>query len=507
MLSAEHRRAMLAEARGLHRDGHRGRAAELFDQALAGATGEAEAWYEYGYLLKAEGRYADAQQAFANALANGIERAHEVHLNRALLYADHLRRDDAAQTELDAALALEPGYVPALLNLGNLYEQQGHREKALAAYQRTLSEAVPQDRDEVEMCTVALARSAIIEPPTTSDDPRLSQLQQALETIGPNPQVRATLLFSLAQCYDRLKLYDKAFDAFARGNRVLMRQSGRRYNRTHETALTDAMMAAFAEPELATGASAATISPLFICGMYRSGSTLIEQVLASHPQVVAGGEIDWFRRVAAERLAPFPASVHRLDAGACEDLASEYLAHVSQLFPNAQPGMYLTDKRPDNYQLIGLIKRLFPAAKIIHTTRDPIDTSLSVYMQHMNADVIPYANDLGDIGHYYGQYQRLMAHWQAQFASSIYEFNYDSFVRQPAQTLEGLLGFLGLAPDQRCMDFHTLRNTVKTASYWQVRRPLNDKSSGRWRNYRTHLRPLLNALAQAGVIEVVEHTS
>ncbi len=235
--------------------------------------------------------------------------------------------------------------------------------------------------------------------------------------------------------------------------------------------------------------------------MFRSGSTLVEQVLAAHPQVTAGGELDWLRRLAGGRLAPFPASMATLDPMRDAVLADEYRAHLARLFPDAAGNTYITDKRPDNYVLIGLIKRLFPTARIIHTTRNPLDNGLSVFMQHLHLQVVGYASDLGDIGHHYGEYRRLMAHWKALYGDSIFDFDYDAFVLEPKHALERLFAFLGLPWNDRCLEFHRLGNTVKTASYWQVRQPLHANASGRWRNYSAHLGPLQRALRDAGIDE------
>ncbi|MGH8028992.1 MAG: sulfotransferase family protein, partial [Arenimonas sp.] len=169
------------------------------------------------------------------------------------------------------------------------------------------------------------------------------------------------------------------------------------------------------------------------------------------------------------------------------------------MFPEGVGGRYITDKRPDNFLLVGLIKRLFPDARIIHTTRHPLDNGLSIYMQILNHHVIGYANDLGEIGHYYGQYRRLMAHWKSIYPDTVFDFDYDSFVREPMPQLERLFAFLGLDLDERVLQFHELGNTVKTASYWQVRNPLYASASGRWRNYASHLEPLRAALLAGGV--------
>jgi tetratricopeptide (TPR) repeat protein len=494
-------RSLLDRASALQREGRRAEAIVLFREVLALQPDAAEVWYEFGYLLKAEGRYEEALEAYGEALAHGVSRPEEVHLNRAVIYSDNLRRDDDAERELEAALALAPGYVPALLNRGNLHEERGEREQALACYDRILSGAGASDGRNLELSGEALARSTRLRPPRAADDPLFRQLEEATAAATRHSQIRANLLFAMGEAYDRIDAYAPAFDAYTRGNRCLLRESGRLYDRARAARLTDALMAAFdtASPARAGDAAAGQAKPLFVCGMFRSGSTLAEQVLASHPQVTPGGELDFLMRLAASRFAPFPASMAVPDTGRDAALADEYRAHLAQLFPDGIAGRYITDKRPDNFQLIGLIKRLFPAAKIIHSVRHPLDTGLSVYLQHINLQVATYASDLGDIGHYYGEYRRLMAHWKSLYADSIFDFDYDAFVRAPRDELARLLAFLDLDWDDRCLEFHRLGNTVKTASYWQVRRPLYGSSSGRWRNYATQLQPLRQAMREAGV--------
>lgn len=497
----EHSESLLRDAGALQRQGRGLEAIAIFRQVLADQPGSSEGWYELGYLLKAEGQYEQALQAYGQALALGVRRPEEVHLNRAVIHSDHLRRDDDAERELDAALALAPDYVPALLNRGNLHEERGERSQALACYDLVLAGADRHDQPHHELRLEALARSAKLRPPTDVDDPIFARLREATAAQSSHV-VRANLWFALGHAHDRLGQFDLAFDAFAKGNRWLLRQSGRSYDRAQSSQLTDALIGTF-QPSAAPAPGMpdqAGAAPLFICGMFRSGSTLLEQILAAHPQVTAGGELDWLRRLATGRLAPYPASMAASDPLRDAALAEEYRAHLGKLFPQSTASTFITDKRPDNFVLIGLIKRLFPAAKIIHTTRNPLDNGLSVFLQHLNPQVAGYSADLGDIGHYYGQYRRLMAHWKALYGDSIFEFDYDAFVLEPEAALQRLFDFLGLPWDDRCLQFHRVGNTVKTASYWQVRQPLHGNASGRWRNYDAHLGPLRQALHEAGVI-------
>lgn len=494
--------ALMQQAAVLHSQGRQLEAIALFRQVLAMRPESSEGWYELGYLLKAESQYEEALAAYGEALARGIGRPEEVHLNRAVIYSDHLRRDEDAERELGSALALSPHYIPALLNLGNLHEERGQRQEALTCYDSIVADAGTNDDPHQDLRLEALARIAKLRPPGDCDDPLLTRLRDATAATS-SKMVRANLSFALGQAYDRLGEFDLAFDAYAKGNRWLMRQSGRTYDRANSARLTNALIESFTSANLSPQGSPipSGAEPLFICGMFRSGSTLVEQVLAAHPQVTAGGEIDYLRRLASTRLAPFPASMATFDPMRDAALAEEYRAHLARLFPKAVAGKYITDKRPDNFVLIGLIKRLFPAAKIIHTTRNPLDNGLSIFMQHLHLQVAGYSADLGDIGHYYGQYRRLMEHWKSLHGDSIFEFDYDAFVLEPKATLERLFNFLDLPWDDRCLEFHRLSNTVKTASYWQVRQPLHANASGRWRNYAAQLAPLQQALRDAGVFE------
>lgn len=494
--------SLLARATELHRQGHRVEAIALFRQLLDVNPDIGVAWYQLGYLLKAEERYEEALDAYAQAIARGIEGAEEAHLNRAVILTDHLRREREAEHELRAALALNPEYVPALLNLGNLHEEHGRRDEALACYDRILALSDAQARGYLDLRVEALARSARMRPPSTLEDPMLQRLREAsIDAVRFDHSVRANALFALGAAYERLGAFDLAFDSFAKANRCLLRKSGRVYDRVQDSRLTDAMIEAFAQGESDTHEQPVNqgLQPVFICGMFRSGSTLIEQVLGSHPGVTPGGELNFLLRLAAQRLAPFPQSVASLSQDRFAALAEEYLNHLRTLFPDAPDGSIVTDKRPDNYLLIGLIKRLFPSAKIVHTIRHPLGNGLSIFQQHLNPRVAGYACSLSDIGHHYGEYRRLMRHWKHLYPESIFDFDYDVFVRSPKETLLPLFAFLGLEWHDACLDFHRQRNAVKTASYWQVRQPLQQEATGRWQHYSAHLRPLRAALQDAGV--------
>ena len=295
---------------------------------------------------------------------------------------------------------------------------------------------------------------------------------------GAPAQDRADLGFALGAALDRLGAYAAAFEAYAAANAAV----GLRYDRAAQEQFIDRMIAAF--PTASTGAGGE--APVFICGMFRSGSTLAEQILARHSKVTAGGEIDSLPALIAAHLQPYPEA-----AGAASDaqIAAVRAAYLAEIAGRAD-GL-LTDKRPDNFLHIGLIKRLFPSAKIVHTRRDPLDNCLSVYFLHTG---FAYAGDLGDIAHYYLQHERLMAHWRALYPDDIHELDYDALVRDPLPAIEGLLRFCGLDWEDNVLRHQDGGSAVRTASNWQVRQPLYRGSSGRWHNYRQHLGVLQKGL-------------
>lgn len=472
----------------------------LYRKALMLTPTKANAWFNLGYALRLEGVFEEALQAYSQALAQGVREPWQVHLNRAVIFSDHLRRDDAAEAELKQALHIKPDYAAALLNLGNLQEERGRRDTAIDSYTRLLD--LPADAAG-ELAHEALARLVHLKPPTSASDALLLRLRAVAESEAAMPDsLRATLLFALGRALDSLGDYESAFAAFARGKQCAHRGNAA-YDPRQAAASIDTLIAAFPAPTPTSTVLVMEPQPLFICGMFRSGSTLLEQILAAHTDVAMAGEQDLLPRMVASALKPFPASMGQLDDTSRTRLALEYHAQLLARLPagwRKSHKVYATDKRPDNYLLIGLIKQLFPRARILHTVRHPLDNGLSVFMQHLNPRLFGYAGTLADIGHHFGQYRRLMAHWKALYPDDIHDFDYDAFVAAPEATLRPLLASIGLPWQDRCLTFHQLENTVKTASYWQVRKPLYRAASGRWRRYQDALTPLSDALEAAGVV-------
>lgn len=473
---------MLVQAGRLREAGRFAEAEAAYRRVLALDPNQPTGWYNLGFVQRQQGRFEQALASYAEALSRGVSEPEGVHLNRAVIYADYLRREDDAERELNSALALNPRYAPALFNLANISEDRGARAEATALYERVL-EIDPRANE-------ALARLAMLVQVRSKEDAIIDRVRAALPRA--NTAEKASLGFALGHALDQAGAYDDAFAAYAEANRMSRVSAGPAavlYDRGAHERVIDSIIAAFPLQPPTSNSSEHRDAPIFICGMFRSGSTLTEQVLAGHPRITAGGELNLLPALAQE--LGYPDAIPHMSQENFDALSARYKDGLERIFPNADR---VTDKRPDNYLYIGLIKRLFPAAKIVHTTRHPLDNLLSVYFLHLDQGM-NYALALMDAAHYYGQYRRLMAHWEALYGDDILDFDYDAFVHDPRPAVERLLDFLGLDWSEECLAFHQRTNAVKTASVWQVREPLYQRASGRWRNYADHLEPVRVALA------------
>lgn len=485
---------LLAEAGRLRQAGRFEAAAEAYRRVLEQRPDLPDSWYNLGLVLRRAGRPEAALAAYGEALARRVSGPAEVHLNRAVILADDLRRPAEARAELEAALALDAGYIPALLNLGNLHEDLGQRDEARAAYERVLSLSPGHP--------VALARAAGVARVSGADDPLIGRLQQALADGSQDRAARAELGFALGRVLDAAGRYEEAFAAYARANRDSRASAAPgqgAYDRAAETRRIDQIIAAFRDPVLGAGDGAAKgegPTPVFIVGMFRSGSTLVEQVLASHPRVTSGGELDILPRLARRRFSPWPMAARFATDSDWAAAAGDYEAALAERFPQAD---IVTDKRPDNLQHVGLIKRMYPGAKIIHTVRQPLDNALSVFFLHLDHRMA-WGLDIEDTLHFMEGQARLAAHWRALYPNDMLTFDYDRFVADPRPAAERLLAFCGLEWDEACMAFHQAETMVRTASVWQVREPLYARSSGRWRRYERELRAVADAPLLAGLL-------
>ncbi|MEQ1510768.1 MAG: sulfotransferase [Sphingopyxis sp.] len=446
-------------------------------QALALAPNSPDGWYNLGYALRVSRRFTEALSAYDCALTHGISNPEEVHVNRAAIFSEHLSRDQDAEAELRRALDSNPRFVIAWNNLGNVYEDAGDLLSARGAYQNTLGIEPHNGR--------ALSRIAAMDIFDGRPSAIIPDLQSAMANPAMSADDATDIAFALANALDADGRYDEAFQLLMSANRadLAMRPPHERYGRDAQERMVDDLCQ-LPPPQPSQPQSEDGPAPVFICGPFRSGSTLIEQMLGRHHAIVAGGELDAIPAYAHEKLRPYPGALASLSTELLGQLRKDYMDRIRAI---AGPCAIVTDKRCDNFLHIYLIKMLFPNAKIIHTRRNACDTMLSAYFLRFG-EAVPYGNDLDDYAHWHGQYQKLMAHWGALFANDIHEIYYEDVVRDPENALHAAVNFLGLAWDPACLSSGDVTaQPIKTASAWQVRQALHQRSSGRWRNYVRYL--------------------
>ncbi len=325
---------------------------------------------------------------------------------------------------------------------------------------------------------------------TAGDEQDTESILRLLQTNGLAEREAAHLHFALGKIFDDRGEYDTAFTHYREGNR-LMRQTVQ-FSAADFGAYVDRIIGTFGSELLAQRDVFGSQSelPVFIIGMPRSGTTLIEQIVSSHPAVHGSGELDKLATLAAG-LDSYPETTRALDGSALQHLAAEYEA---RLLRDAPPGTQrITDKMPSNLLHLGFVALLFPRARVIHCRREPLDVCLSIFFQAFSGGN-EYAYDLTDIGMYYRQYERLMAHWGAVSPLNMLEVRYEDLVTDPENITRRLIEFLGLPWDDRCLAHTENQRPIQTGSIWQARQPIYTSSVQRWRRYEKHLGPLKRAL-------------
>lgn len=443
-------------------------ALEAFREAIVRAPNSAVLRFNFGWFAKQAGRAALALDQYAAALALGIDRPEEVHLNRANIFSELCADPGAARRELQQALDLNPTYLPAWLNLGNLAEQEGDRESAQLAFRRCL-ELAPRHPTAL----ARLADTMSFEGVDAAADDVLQRLE-SVNAVTPDPD----LAFALGRVAEQRGDSELAWRCYAQGN-ALDRDRGLIYDAESVERMVDALIARSTSEWMSRHATTQPFEPVFICGSFRSGSTLLEQMLAAHPSFSPAGERDFFPRLIAQEFPNYPHGIEQLNRSTLESWAAAYRQDWNR---RANSGVRMTDKRPDNLFYLGLIKAIFPRARILLTRRDWRDVASSLFSTRLGP-VAAYATDLLSIRRHLSIEEKLGAHWMRLFGPDLQIVDYEQLVTNPRETLGAVLDGLGECWDEHCLEFHGLTNPVRTASVWQVRAPLHASSIGRWRRF------------------------
>jgi len=480
---------------------------------------QAEEQMAIGDKLRLAGQFEPARERFLKAIDLSPTRG-EFHFLLAVCEFALGRRDVGHQCLLESVRVsprlacghewlsqwyLEEGMVDAALQHSSKAIELAPQDGSVAASQAYVLEAAGQ-LDAAWQLLLRLLQAgytppkivalyARMGPPRGHTAEALKLVQRLLQNGSFNQHEQAALCFSAADLLDRLGRYDDAFAHATRANQMKHPP----YDSAGLEREFNERIAYFTRERLEClpKANYHKIKPVFIVGMPRSGTSLMEQIIASHPGVHGAGELDLMKRVVvgtAEMLrksGTYPQCLDGLSIDMANGLAQIYLEPLAAMNPTAN---VFVDKMPLNFIYLPLINRLLPEAKIIHCRRNPLDTCLSCYMTNFAA-ANQFSYDLGDLGHFYRLYERLMNHYKAVLDLPILDVEYEQVVGDPPAQIKRVLDFLGLAWDDRCLNFHQNARAVTSASVEQVRQPIYHRSVDRWKNYDKHLRPLRVALA------------
>lgn len=514
--SSSSRRRDATDLKALHVAGDRllskgafAEARESYQQLVNLDPRDAVARNGLGIALAQLARYGEAEAEFRRAI--GIRPGFpEAHHNLAGVLQSTGRFNES-ETPLRRALKLKPSYVDARIGLATTCKLLGRFLEARDGYEKALRADPRATRAIVGMGQIASAEGRFTEAEAAfrralEIDPGASfawgglvwlrrmtsadadWVQRAEEIVGGGLTAidESALQFAIGKYYDDVGDYARAFRAYQRGNE-LHKRCAEPYDREGYERHIDELIRA-RTPEAIAGASTSgsdSERPVFVLGMPRSGTSLVEQIIASHPSAHGAGELNFWQTVVRRHADVFTHSL--LTEALRGKLAREYL---SNLTAHSATALRVVDKAPINANYLGIIHATFPRARIIFMQRDPIDTCLSCYFQQFPA-VLNWSMDLGDLAHFYRESQRLAAHWHRVLPpGTILDVPYAELITDQEKWTRRILEFIGLPWDERCLQFHETSRPVSTASVWQVRQKIYQSSVGRWRNYEKFIGPL-----------------
>jgi len=431
-----------------------------------------------------------------------------------------LGRLDQAVARYTKALQIKPDFAEAHNNLGNALKALGKHEEAIASYTKTL-QIKPDFAEAHNNLGIALSELGMHEEAIASHtkalqikpdyadaqrtlgviknykigDPQVAQMQELIANPSISENNKKHLSFALGKAYDDIGDAESCFQHLLEGNRLRKKELG--YDINSDKRLFSRIKSIFAADELPTIEETQSVTerkkqPIFIVGMPRSGTTLVEQVLASHSQVYGADELEILDRIVRQILGNIH-KVHfdKLTMDIVRDVRNVYLAKLD-ILGDDEPR--ITDKMPLNFMWTGFILTAMPEAKVINLQRDPVATCWSIFKHYFSSKGGGFAYDLVDIAEFYKLYIDLMDFWQGRFPNQIYDLNYEALTENQEKETRKLLNYCGLGWEDQCLAFHKTKRAVKTASSVQVRQEMYKGSSETWRKYETLIQPMIQAL-------------
>jgi tetratricopeptide (TPR) repeat protein len=399
---------------------------------------------------------------------------------------------DEAIAYFQKALYFNPNLPDAYNNLGTALQNKGQMDEAIGCYKKAL-----QLNPNLSLALLNLITSERL---SHDDSKELLKLTQKLIVQDISKNDLLLLYFTMGKLCEKLEIFKESFEYYSFGNKLKRGQFEFNIDShvDYVSRIIKTFSADFIKQRRSWGSD--SLMPIFIFGMPRSGTTLFEQIIASHPKVYGGGESLFFHQIEQNLHSVlklnelYPECLNFIDGQTTYAIADLYLKKTREVIGLSTDYTRITDKNSFNFYHLGLISLLFPKASFIHCQRHPLDTCISIFF-HNFATGNQFAYDLSELGQYYRAYLRLMNHWREVLPIRIFELKYEDIVQQQEEVSQKLVEFCGLEWDSVCLDFYRNERPVFTASSWQVRRPIYTTSCGRWRNYEEFLEPLKELLA------------
>tara|TARA_R110002096_G_scaffold154_20_gene872 strand:+ start:1495 stop:3021 length:1527 start_codon:yes stop_codon:yes gene_type:complete len=486
-------------------------------------SSEQNARLQQAVLAHSAGQLAVAESAYRTLIAEHIGNA-EVYCRLAHICAQSGRRGEA-DVLWRKALAIDPASIDAQMSLAGSLQMAGKLERAKKAYRQVIKQHkdfhiakyllanILKSQGDIDKAK-ALYQEIMVQKPdytqahftyagvhryTQRSDPHIDTMLGLYRRENLEPEGRIHLAFALGKAFEDIADYAQAFEYLQDGNERRHREF--RYDIESDRLLFDGIIDTFsgAAIEQFRGSGTESNRPIFIVGMPRSGTSLVEKIVASHSAVFGAGELEYMfalgsQNVLSKMNGPRRVALGDFPLGMFAEIGEAYLDRVAALDSNAR---HVTDKMPFNMMMIGLIKLVLPNAKIIHCVRDARDTCFSIFKQNFTSGSYRFAYDLKSIAQFHNQYMRLMRHWHAALPGEIYDVSYEQLVSDPTSAIRELLAACDLDFQDSCLQFQKTKAVVTTASASQVRRPMYTSSVGMWKNYKQFLEPMLDELNAA----------
>ena len=499
---------MLADA--YRKAGDYGNAISCYEKLVEAQPNNYEALNNYGALLRDTGDSIKSAQIIVKA--NNILQNNPIILtNLSNTYRD-MGMADMAVEQAERAVQIQPSFADAVKALAQSLFVTAEYARSIEIHEKAIK-LRPDDTDLL----ISFARThyysgntetayQLIKPLLAEKDKgcatvyiemskklglyddAVAYIQSILSATKDNPKQPASLYFHLGKYYDNKGAYDKAYAYYQKGNKLADRTCN--IKEIEKEFKRIATLYSKANNKRSEHSSITSNQPVFIVGMPRTGTTLVEQILASHPQVCGMGElyhIDVFAKQAENRFnkkQPFPESISSLNQEQLDMVASEYLKYINS---KSNGEIRITDKMPHNFKYVGFIFRLFPNAYVINTVRHPLDTCLAGFFAQYGTHGHSYSYNINDIAKYYLLYEKLMSHWSTVYGDRIHQIKYKDLILDHEASCRKMLAFCDLEWDDECLNFHQSKRKINTLSHEQVSKPIYTGSLDRWKNYEKHI--------------------